>query len=877
MEGVFDLVKVVEIIKQKISANLDPKLQSDAEKLVKGLAVYSLWSKGENGATAKELAEQLLIIPQNNNFEAFMQVAIIVKKVREITDGFYLKVVRDQVTGNDYFKLDPNIDGQDPEERIDNEITAVGADQDKQEEVLFEQIQEILNLEHYKNLPNIYSDECNWLSVKSFRKGLVVFNRKGQEVTSLDEADFVVNFISPFSKKEVKKYAINQLNITMQFGKQDNVDYIKRIVAIKSLIAKNILPSVMKKKLSDEIDGYRKADSNISPGIKYRIAHWMQNVCEADLNGETISIKSVLGKDYNNLSEIVDELTKKLFDKGFNDEFPEHPRYSEVISSSNINYTLTQIADEVVNGNYRMLTNRTTNFLNTLNLLNPNGDPDVSANKITQNILSVVNTKNGKVVDIQKELVNKFAQTPFGLEPEIVHFLLILLASLGKISLKGKGGDEIDIVNIKEKFRSISQFENIIYVLKKEELSYDFAQNLLNAIGLNGAKIMYETSRNDAFVEYKNKIKDITTSIKAVQNQISRLEAKTKLFLNLESVKSAVAEINQIDWSILDITNHAKFNTIEHLNPKLSDISKKLVLLENLKITLKEYLDETHASIEYMERAIEILNKNTNYITNDQIPAKLNEFYIDTLKIVKNFDKYILLSERFPIPGKVEAFKKLYINEFYYPALKNTIGVNVNWRPLETFTKNTYFQKAGMLSKITCNVAQRLDNKIQLWNQLVNKKAVSVDIDRLYQIPFDTVSNFMNMEVDYSNIKKEADAVEQTLEKIYNSYAQNTVEEIKNKADQLELIKISPEVKIQISQIITTGTMPAEINLALIEGINKLFVDIKIVTLSKDEIVKQLFRKNELVTLSQIREACYNLINKLETENKNQEVRYKVE
>jgi hypothetical protein len=56
---------------------------------------------------SKRIAEQLLIIPQNNALEAFMQVALIIKKIREATDGFYIKVVKDDATGNDYFKFDP--------------------------------------------------------------------------------------------------------------------------------------------------------------------------------------------------------------------------------------------------------------------------------------------------------------------------------------------------------------------------------------------------------------------------------------------------------------------------------------------------------------------------------------------------------------------------------------------------------------------------------------------------------------------------------------------------------------------------------------------------------------------------------------------------
>jgi len=153
LEGIYDLVKTVNIVVQKITANLEEKLHTDAIKLIKGLAVYSLWSKGQNGATAKELAEQLLIIPQNNSFEAFMQVAMIIKKIKNITDGFYIKVVKDEASGNDYFKFDPAIDGQDPDERIENEINAVGGDEDKQEAVLFEQIKEILDSEHYKTAP----------------------------------------------------------------------------------------------------------------------------------------------------------------------------------------------------------------------------------------------------------------------------------------------------------------------------------------------------------------------------------------------------------------------------------------------------------------------------------------------------------------------------------------------------------------------------------------------------------------------------------------------------------------------------------------------------------------------------------------------------
>lgn len=662
LEGIYDLVKTVNIVVQKITANLEEKLHTDAIKLIKGLAVYSLWSKGQNGATAKELAEQLLIIPQNNSFEAFMQVAMIIKKIKNITDGFYIKVVKDEASGNDYFKFDPAIDGQDPDERIENEINAVGGDEDKQEAVLFEQIKEILDSEHYKNSPNIFIDEATWMSVKSFRKGFIVFQRKGQEIASVDNADYVINFISPYSSQKPVKYNENQLNIKLNIGKQENIEIIKRIVAIKSLIGKNMLVSAMTKRLGETVNGFRNPAGVVVPGIKYRIAMWVQNIAEADLNGNKISIKSTLGKDFNNLSEIVSELKEKLFDKLFNEEFPEHPKYAETLSSNNIISTLTHISQEVANGNFRALSIRSKNFLDTLNLLNDNGDPDVGSNKITQLILTLVYAKNGKVVDIDKEIVTELNKKPYGLEPEVVYFLLIVLATLGKVTLKGRGGDEIDISNIKEKFKSISQFENIVYVVKKEDLSYDFAQNLLNALGLNGAKMLHEKYRNESFVEYKTKVKEITDHITAVEFLISKLENKSSLYLNIDSAKQILSEIKTIDWQAMDISNHAKFNSLEHLKTDLPKITKLLTSLDNLKAALQEYNSTTHKGLEYMNDALIILRANKDFVSDDNtIENKLEQFYNDTLAIVRDFSKFIQLSERFPISGKIDAFKKLYV------------------------------------------------------------------------------------------------------------------------------------------------------------------------------------------------------------------------
>ena len=157
-----------------------------------------------------------------------------------------------------------------------------------------------------------------WQSVKSFRKGFIIFNRKGAEVEEVESADYVIVFQSPFSKKKISTYAPNQLNIEIQFGSQENIERIKRIVAIRSLMSKNILTSVMSRKLSDSINGYRDPKGITVPGVKYQWTKQIQNYASTSINGDVISIKSTLGKEYNNLSEVISELKKKVFDDCFN-------------------------------------------------------------------------------------------------------------------------------------------------------------------------------------------------------------------------------------------------------------------------------------------------------------------------------------------------------------------------------------------------------------------------------------------------------------------------------------------------------------------------------------------------------------------------------
>lgn len=878
LEGVYDIIKVVNIIKQKIDTNIEDAKKVNALRIVKGLALYALWGKGQNGATAKELAELLLIIPVKGPFEAHIEVAMTVKKLREATDNFYLKVVQDEATGNHYFKLDPNVDGKDPEERIENEINAIGGDEDKQEAVIFDQIKEILSLEYYKNQPNTFHHECIWQSVKSYRRGLVVFNRKGQEIKELENVDYVINFISPFSQAKPVVYCANQLNIALQISSasnQSNIEFLKRIVAIKSLIEKNIMTSVMRKKLHEAIDGYTNTKGVKTPGIKERLTRVTQQISTVTLRGDKISVSQKLGKEYNNLHEAISNLAAKVFDAYFNDGFPEHPKYAQQLTSANISNSLTTIANEIVNANFTSLRAESKSFLNTLNLLNANGDPDLSQNKIIALILEKVAKAGTKVVDINKEIVQELVKSPYGLEPEIVHFLLVVLTTLGKVGLKAKGGDDIDITNIKEKFKNISQFENIVYVLKKEDLSYDFAHGLLNAMGLQGAKILLENTRNDAFKDYKRKVQDILNNLKDTERKVQDLVTKKDGYLNIVDLSAYFNKIKAIDWQALDINNFVKFNQLAHFQSQLPEMKTALGNLENLKDAINDY-NQLTIGVNYMREAIDILRGNNPYLLDPLLSTKLTQLYDDTLTILKDFNRFIQRGERYPLQGKIAEFKKGYVNEFYYPAHERTIGKKIDWSPYEQYRKHPKFDAIWLLRNLECNAPSKITSKVQEWGDILKMRHLRVDIEALKRVPFNTESNFMKVVQNYDIIKTEAPKIETTLDTIYQEYSQTAINEVRLRANKLPLIKITEGYRQDIQSIIDSGEMPPIFNEGLMTAINKLFVDIKIVALKKEDVLDALFKKDELITVEQLREAFYSLENHIKQQNKG-DIRLKLE
>jgi len=870
LEEIYNSIQAVNIIESKISATIDEKLRPEALKLVKGLAVYSLWSKGQNGATVKQLAESLLILPQHSSIEAYQQVALIIKKVRIATDNFYIKVVKNPETGDDYIKFDPSLDTTNPDEKIDSEISTITEDQIETE--LFAQINEILGLEPYNGTPNLFVDECNWLSVKSFRKGYVAFVKKGTEFSELKDRDYVIAFVSPFREDKIPIISKNQLNIKIILKEQENVEALKEIAAIKQLIDKKILTSIMIKKKEEAAAGNKEKNKI---GIKFRLARWIRTTAECTYNDKKVSIQQILGRETDILTDIFDELKSKLFDKEFTDYFPQHPRYSMQLTTSNINNVLTPIAQDIAIGDFTKITMQRRDFLKSLQLINDLNYPDINHSKIAVNILNIIKKKKKKVTDIQKEIVDELAKQPYGIEPDVIHLILVLLCTEGKISFKMKG-ETIDLSNIKEKFKSLSQFENIKYVTKKEDFSYDFASRLISSLGLNGAKIKQENTRNEVFKEYREKVNEILKDFVDTKQLIETLRVKPKLYVDITQVEQAFNECKVINWNSLQIDYHTHFATVKDVESKLPEMEKAISKVVQINNALRLYFSDIHDGIGYMEKAREIMKANDQYIDDKSITMVLNDFYNSSLSVVKDISKFFDLAHNRTLRGKVEEFKKKYINEFYYLAHENTVGRKIDWKKLHKIQDNELFKRILQVSKIDYVGVGEFRIKVQKWNEILNLACENFDLDRMQQIPFCATCNFMNLEKNYALIVTEINEVETNLQIFYDKFVANAVGNITQNSNKLDIVTIPQEHKTKIKQIVETKTLPDILDYALIASINELFKKVQIKEFAKKDVLKYLFPEDKLFTLEELQKNWYALEEKLKGADNENELRIKI-
>ncbi len=870
IEEIHEIKKVIDILEQKVLL-LEVKYRNDALMLVKALAVYSLWDQKESGATSEELANHLMIIPSNKLLSARDHIELVIKKIREVTDGNYIKLIKPEGSETVYFKFETSI-----KTGIDETIQmkAAAVSEDEIEDEIFRQLKDLLELENYKGAPDVFYNECSWPSVKSYREGLLYFVKKNTNIKKFEEKDFAVAVISPFADNFDKKLSDRQIDIKFHIPDPENVEIIKEVVAIRELINKNIQISLASKKLEQRINGYKMGTQNIT-GVRYRIAKLLINYAECRYNKVDESIKNHLGRESASVPEIIDQLKVSILDKEFTDYFIGHPVYASKISGTTAANTATGICHDLASGNFSNLSRATSQFLERLSLLNKQGYPDHEKSQVAQKILEIIKGNGSKVTDINEQIVNYFKNSKYGIEPEIIYIYLIFFTVQGKVFLQIRGGEKWDINNIKEEFKSVSQFENILYVKMSEDLSYDFAQRLMNSLGLNGALIRNDKDRPSAFSLYKQKIAAILKELSTLEHIVENIKTYNKIHIDAKAVEEKLLEIKEIPWDSLDISNFTRFGTIENLNSRLSEIELGLRDIANMIDALAEYENIIHSSVSYMEDALALIDENSIINSDKKKTDSLNQIYQEVIGICGDFEKYFNKSERNPLKGKIEAFKKTFKYDVYIPAHNKYVGSHIDWKVLDEYSSDPSFIKLQKLYNIKLlSGGGAFNARVASWLELKKYKCENKLLDNQLDYSVFCQECLFPKKEKYTEIQGIIDGIEEQIEEMCSKAEKNIVNLVREYRDNVQYL--AEDEKQIISSLLESKKLPDILPSKLIQAVNNLTKEVDVIEVSSDDILDNLFPENKTVSISELSEGFSAFINSIKHNKDEREIRIKL-
>lgn len=844
---VADYIKVVTVLLDKINL-MESKFQDDARKIVKGLAVLSLRDSSNKGVTAKELADKLLILPPNKALSSEDHVSLVVKKLREITDGQHIKFREDKSTGYTYITLDTKL-GVDPEEKIQQKADNVS--EDELEHELFSQLGNLLDLIPYKNKPDVFEDECEWRKKKSFRLGYVLFKKRDNILPeNLPERDYEIVFVSPFYNNEIKKQADNQLQIKISLSNPDALALLREIVAIKQLRDIGFQKTIMERKLKEKIEGYKLGDVN-HIGFAFRLSKIIVNKGTFKLNNEEINILNNLGTRDAGLYQAFDEIKTSLFGPLFDAKYPLHPMYPFALSSTNIIKTLDTHLSELLKGNFNNLSIKTVNLLKSLDLIDENNYPNTSQSPLVEHILQIIKDKPDQVIKINDDIVQPLSKGEYGLEKEIVYFILSITTLLGKTILQAKGGQSITINNIKEKLGSLSTFENIPYVKLEKQLSFDFAANILNNFGLNGDEILNEKTRISAFKKYKERITEILGQKVGIQENYNKLQNSYDSYINQDDVYKEIEAINEIKWEDFDLDNISQFDKLKPYSRDMSKVKNLIKKVEETNEALKEYF-ALKPGIEYVHKAMNLVDNYKTLFSDIKNQNKLKELYEQITDDCSCFNTLQDRVKRNGLSGKINQFKLLYKKEIYYPAHEKYVGSKVDWISVDNILNGEVVRRLNSLVKVKFVHDTKLNQLISKLRELKGVKCANKGLlDELDSFVFCQQCFFPRNNVKYPVILSEINNIEGEFEQLLESFEKQILDYIREYRDNINFLENDREKQL-INDILEKKQLPENLTSDQINVINKLFREIDVISIKPKDFTSKIFPNEEIITVEQI-------------------------
>jgi len=823
LENVSPIVEAVTTLDTKIDL-LDDRDKDTARKLIKALAILKLLGKStNNGATAQELANELLYLPQNKNIDARDEIVLVLDRLRRVTDGRSISKTDDGYyfldleSGPDYDQMIARKSDNLPENALDDEILAILKDQ--------------LSLTA-NGVPGVFDDTCGWRSKRSFRNGQFIYETGKGEVAAR-KGDYQIVFVSPFCVNN--RYIASSSCIIIE-GRlsSEATEELKKVAAANELLKENIQRSIIQRKYV----GLKKQFTEMF--VQSYLDNGMVNK-----GSEKKSIKLMISREFANFDELFADMKPELFDEYFTLTYPKHPRFSQTISRDNILGEFSRAMRDLIDrSGVQGTVSTTTALINAIDLLDDNKNLSTSKSEVAFLILKVAKENAGKNVAI-KEILDHYRASPYGYDPIITEFIIGVLTFNGEIALKAKGGKTISSSDIDDVFKGgLEAFENILYLTLESDFDIQPIITLFTTLGIDSdtvKKMRVSAKRNEAIQEFRAKYLEIKEQISVIDTKLATMSLSACGILNIETLKIKHEKVKAgfplDDFEKVKTPNDLK-RIIYDLD-RITEIGNSLKLLNQIYRFYNIYTSDIEKEANYILEVQKVLKECPSPLSLNDVENEITLAFA----LLKDSDK-ILLSENHNLArGKLQQAQRKY-KAAYYKAHEKYVGDKVDWSQLTGIRDSQEYQQLRILKNIVLLDRLRfskVEDEITVMSQMHCRDFKVGTLDTKVICPkcnFPEGWEELDVGTRIEHVKSEITA-------IHSEWERTVLAELNNYHDNVNLLN-SAEQKL-INSVVKSGKLPSPITESLVIAFNNLFKELELIEINEKMLVGALFSDSQVM------------------------------
>lgn len=824
-EEVRPVVDTVKTLDSKIDL-LEPRLQEDARKIVKALAVLRLAREtGMNGATAQELANTLFIAPKSKVIQSTDNIERILKRIQDVTSGQFIARSEE---GMYFLDLEKRVDFDFKIQEEANYNLSQGAEEGEFRKLLMEKL--ALSRD---GRASIFDDSCAWRSKNSFKDGWFIIETSETEPKELKPRDYQFHILSNYKERTDFKPVEGRIVLNPNLDEQ-TINAFKRLAAIDQLISGNYYRDVMTAKRED---AYAECTGKLKECIINRGV--------VEFYG-TKKVSTIVPSS-SNLDALFSTLKSTILEDYFQKKYSKHPTFGQIISAQNIGGTVASVIRDITSKGLSDLGIQSTNILKSLDLVE-GMSVETTRSEYVKHILDGLDKAGRKNVSLE-DIVQELGRPPYGLSRETVYLLLSVLLFNGEVVFVEKDGKRVYASDFSEVFKKeLAYFDEVRYILPEEEVPIQLVNTIFDALQLQKGLVRNKKTWPKALRDFRECIIKMQNDFQEVKDILQRLQDDR--YLPLEDLQGLFAQLRALPLDKLgEVRNSlADFKRLGISTSEVKKLKANYALLNQLLSALKEYYDELRQGLRYMGEATNTLKGHPPIFPSLDAEG-FNIIFGESKALVQSLKKFLKEDERRPLKGKIQQFKREY-SRLYYNIHEKTVGKKAPWKKLDDFVRSKHYRKLQRLGSIRCINSTPFTELALKISQIREGKCDGLAADDLNVVSTCRSCRFPEGVAVPINIDRQVDEVGASVRSIKKSWEKQILDEIQKNKGQLQLLR-KDEGKL-VAAVMKSGKLPEDVPDGLIKALNNLFENLKVVDIHVDELFDYLTRESDVLTLDEL-------------------------